>query len=219
MAPRVASASCLEPLLPPDLALPASLGSHDVAVGADFNWRIDLANQGESAATNARITVQVTPAITIVSATVGGETCTVQASLATCDVATVNAGESLPLSFVMRSPTAGTFAAHAQVVAADDANRANDTGDGTLVVQAGQSPPPPAPPASPPAGRSGGGGLDGVLLGMLAALLGAAARRRASCGYSTSRRAHVQAGRQAQEAAQHACGLGQGLALGEPQRT
>ncbi len=220
MAPRVDSASCLEPLLPPDLALPASLGSHDVAVGADFNWRIDLANQGESAATNARITVQVTPAITIVSATAGGETCTVQASLATCDVATVNAGESLPLNFVMRSPTAGTFAAHAQVVAADDANRANDTGDGTLLVQAGQSPPPPAPPSSGSSG--GGGGLDGVLLGMLAALLGAATRRGASCGYSTSRRARcadVQPGRQAEEAAQHPRGLGESLALGEPQRT
>jgi hypothetical protein len=216
MAPRVDSASCLEPLLPPDLALPASLGSHDVAVGADFDWRIDLANQGESAATNARITVQVTPAITIVSATAGGEACAVQASLATCDVATLNAGESLPLSFVMRSPTAGAFAAHAQVVAADDANRANDTGDGTLLVQAGQSPPPPAPPAPPappPAGRSGGGGLDGVLLGMLAALLGAAATSR------RPRRAHVQAGGQPEEAAQRACGLGERPALGEPQRT
>jgi hypothetical protein len=180
MAPRVASVSCLEPLLPPDLALPSSLGSHQVAVGADFNWRIDLANQGESAATNARITVQITPALTIVSATAGGETCVVQASLATCDVATVNAGESLQLNFVMRSPTAGTFSAHAQVVAADDANRANDTGDGTLLVQTGQSPPPPATP--PPAGRSGGGGLDGVLLGLLGALLGAAARRRADSG-------------------------------------
>lgn len=216
MAPRVASASCLEPLLPPDLALPASLGSHDVVVGADFNWRIDLANQGESAATNARITVQLTPAITIVSATAGGETCVVQASLATCDVATVNAGESLPMNFVMRSPTPGNFAAHAQVVAADDANRANDTGDGTLLVQAAQSQP---PPAQPPAGRSGGGGLDGVLLGMLAALLGAAARRGANCGYSTSRRAHVQPGRQSEEAAQHPCGLGESLALGKPQRT
>lgn len=221
MAPRVASASCLEPLLPPDLALPSSLGSHDVAVGADFNWRIDLANQGESAATNARITVQVTPTITLVSATAGGETCVVQASLATCDVATVNAGESLQMNFVMRSPTAGTFSAHAQVVSADDANRANDTGDGTLLVQAGQSPPPPAspPPASPPAGRSGGGGLDGVLLGMLGALLGAAARRRASVGHSTSRRADVQPGRQAEEPAQRARGLGERLVLGESQRT
>jgi hypothetical protein len=220
MAPRVASASCLEPLLPPDLALPASLGSHDVAVGADFNWRIDLANQGESAATNARVTVQVTPAITIVSAivsaTAGGETCVVQASLATCDVATVNAGESLQMTFVMRSPTAGTFAAHAQVVAADDANRANDAGDGTLLVQAGQSPPPPAAPP-PPAGRSGGGGLDGVLLGILGVLLGAAARRRANCGDPSSRRARrtdVQLRRETQEPAQRPRGLGESLALG-----
>lgn len=182
MAPRVASASCLEPLLPPDLALPSSLGSHDVAVGADFNWRIDLANQGERAATNARVTVQVTPAITIVSATAGDGTCVVQASLATCDLATLNAGESSPLNFVMRSPTAGTFSAHAQVVAADDTNRANDSGDGTLLVQAAQSPPAPPPAAAPPAGRSGGGALDGLLLGLLGALLGAAARRRAYSG-------------------------------------
>jgi hypothetical protein len=177
MAPRVANASCLAPLLPPDLALPA-LGSRDAAVGANVDWRIDLVNQGERAASNARITVQVTPALTMVSATAEGGTCVLQASLATCDVATVNAGETVPMQFIMRSQAAGTFTAHAQVVAADDADRTNDTADGTLRVETTQTAPPepPAPAPSPPPRRSGGGALDGLLLGVLG-LLAAVVRR------------------------------------------
>jgi hypothetical protein len=178
MAPRVANASCLEPLSPPDLALPA-LGSHQVAAGANFDWRIDLVNQGERAASGARVTLQVTPAITMVSATAADGSCVLQASRAVCDLAAVNGGESVQMHFVMRSQTTGTFAAEAQVVAADDADRGNDSAQGTLLVGSAPTPTPePPPPAS--SGRSGGGALDGALLGLLGALLtGVASRRRA----------------------------------------
>jgi hypothetical protein len=179
IAPRVANASCLAPLLPPDLALPA-LGSHQVAAGVDFDWRIDLQNQGEQAANGARVTVQVTPAITMVSATAAGGGCVLQASRAICDLAVVNAGESVQMHFVMRSQTPGTFSAEAEVVAADDANRGNDSGQGTLLVGGAPAPTPePPPPAS--AGRSGGGALDGALLGLLGVLLAAGTCRRRSC--------------------------------------
>ena len=172
MAPRVANASCLKPLLPPDMALPASLGEQAAATGAEVSWRIEVQNRGERMATDARVTVEMTPALTMVSATAATGSCVVQTSLATCDLAAVNGGDSVQLEFSMRSASAGTFSAHAQVVTPDDANGSNDTSVGSLVVQTG---PPPQPTSS---GRSGGGALDGVLLGMLAALLGAAARRR-----------------------------------------
>jgi hypothetical protein len=179
MAPRVASASCLRPLQPPDMALPSSLGDQAAAIGANFNWRIELQNRGERMASNARVTVELTPALSMVSATPTAGSCVVQASLATCDLASVNGGESVQIDFLMTSATAGTFAAHAQVVTPDDADRSNDTSDGRLVVQAGSTPPAPSPPAPEPApDRSGGGALDVVLLGLLAALLGVASRRR-----------------------------------------
>jgi hypothetical protein len=179
MAPLVASASCLATLSPADLALPASLGTHDALTGADFDWRFDVTNQGDVAATDARITVELTPAVDFVSASADGGDCVVQASLATCDFASVQAGESAELSLVVRSASAGTISAHAEVVAAGDASRSNDESDGTLRVQAAGASPPPAQPAptAPPA-HSGGGAHDVTLLGILGALLGLAQRAR-----------------------------------------
>jgi hypothetical protein len=178
MAPLVANASCLEPLSPPDLALPASLGTHDALVGSNFDWQFAVANQGDRAATDARVTVELTPAIDLVSATLEGGSCVVQSRLVTCDLATLAAGESAELSVVMHSAAAGTFSAHAQVVTAGDPSRANDESEGTLRVQSADSPPPVAQPQAP--AHSGGGALDVALLGMLGSLLGLAARRRFS---------------------------------------
>jgi hypothetical protein len=191
MAPRAENASCLEPLSPPDLALPANLGNHDVGVGADFSWTIQLRNDGGRAATDARVTVQWTPALDVSSATAEGGSCIVQSALATCDLTTLAAGDAADLRFVMRSSTAGTFAAHAQVVAAGDGNGANDISNGTLNVRVG-GPVPPAPQSTPE--RSGGGGSwNAWLLGLLAVLLGRVTRLRNfaddySCSFARERR-------------------------------
>lgn len=194
MAPRAASASCLTPLLPPDMALPSSLGNQDANVGENFTWRIDVQNRGERIATGARVTVEVTPALTMVAATAVGGNCVVQTSLATCDLAAVNGGDSAQLQFSVRSSSAGTFSAHAQVVTPDDSNRSNDAGTGSLVVQASSSP--PQAPEPSPSGGSGGGALDRMLLAILAASLGHAAWRRkrassvnvrASCAWRAER--------------------------------
>ena len=178
MAPLVANASCLAPLSPPDLALPASLGAYDAVVGADFDWRFTVSNQGESAATDSRVTVEFTPAIDLVSATAEGGSCGVQDGLATCDLASVQAGTGVDLSVVVRSAVAGTFSAHAQVVTAGDTSHSNDEADGTLRVQSAESL--PSTPATQAPARSGGGALDVTLLGILGALLGMGARRRFS---------------------------------------
>ena len=174
MAPRVANATCLEVLAPPDMALPASLGEQDVAVGANSSWTIDVQNRGERSATGARVTVEMKPALEMISATASPGSCVVQASLATCDLPAVNGGESLQMKFSMRSASAGTFSAHAQVVTPDDSNRSNDTSAGSLLVQAAASPPAPQPSS----GGSGGGAMDRGSLAILAALLAAVARRR-----------------------------------------
>ena len=46
MAPLIAEAPCLEAVTPPDLALPASLGTHDAIVATDFEWRFAVSNVG-----------------------------------------------------------------------------------------------------------------------------------------------------------------------------
>jgi hypothetical protein len=188
MAPRVTGASCLKPLSPPDLAMPSSLGDQAAAIGANFTWRIEVQNRGDSPASSGRVTVEMTPALTMVSATATAGTCVVQDSLATCDLASVNGGQSVQLDFVMRSSSAGTYAAHAQVVAPGDADRSNDTSEGRLRVQTDAAPPAPPAPEPAPSGSSGGGALDGALLGLLGALLGITARSRRAV-VAVSRRA------------------------------
>jgi hypothetical protein len=178
MAPRATSASCLRALLPPDMALPASLGDQATAIGDDFNWNIEVQNRGERIASGARVTVELTPALTMVSATAAGGSCVVQTSLATCDLAALNGGDSVQLQFSMRSASAGTFAAHAQVITPEDGNRSNDASAGNLVVQATAPQPPTSPEPMPSGSSSGGGSLDAVLLGMLAGLLCALTWRR-----------------------------------------
>ena len=98
-----------------------------------------------------------------------------QDGLATCDLASVQAGEGVDLSVVVRSAVAGTFSAHAQVVNAGDTSHSNDAAAGTLRVQSADSS--PSAPATQAPARSGGGALDVTLLGMLGALLGMGARR------------------------------------------
>jgi hypothetical protein len=176
MAPLASSASCLAALSPPDLALPANLGTHDAVVDADFDWQFSVVNQGDRAAADVRVTVELTPAIDLISAAAGDAPCVVQASLATCDLASLQAAETVELSVVVRSTVAGTFAAHAEVTADDDTVHGNDEADGTLRVQAAGSPPPTSEPQAP--AHSGGGALDALLLGLLGTLLGMAARRR-----------------------------------------
>jgi hypothetical protein len=179
MAPLAGSASCLAPLAPADLALPSSLGTHDAAAGARFDWRFAVTNEGDQRAAAARVTVQLTPAIELISAAAAGVDCTLQSRLATCDLPGVDAGSSVEVSVVMRSAAAGTYSAHAQVVSAGDASRSNDEAEGTLRVLAAGASPPPAEPATPARdGKSGGGVIDGWLLAALGALLGFAARRR-----------------------------------------
>jgi Metallo-peptidase family M12/Domain of unknown function DUF11 len=178
MATLATSASCLAPLSPPDLALPASLGTQNAVAGANFDWRFTVANQGDRAAGDVRVTIQLTAGLDLTSAAIEDGSCAVQAPQATCDLASLGAGESAELSVVVRSAAAGTFSAHVQVVAADDTNHSNDEADGTLRVQAAGSPPPTPEPQS--TARSGGGALDVTLLEFLGALLGLAARRRFS---------------------------------------
>jgi hypothetical protein len=192
MAPRAANASCLLAVTPADLALPSSLGSHDVAIGADSEWSFEVSNRGQSAANAVRVTVEITPALTVVSAGMDGGTCVVQSSLATCDVSNIPARASSELRVVLRSATAGTFDVEGQIIAGDDGDRANDTSHGTLRVS-GASPTPPGDPTPAP-GSGGGGSLDVWLLALIATLAGAARRRRdgsRSADDCVSRRATV----------------------------
>lgn len=166
MRPEIDSGSCLVELATADLALPASLGSQTVAAGSDAAWQFSVTNQGGRAASGARATLQVTPALTITSASTAGGSCVIQASLVTCDLPDIPAAASQVIQLTMRSPTAGTFTLQAQVVVGDDGNAADNAGSGMLTVSAAVAAP------APPSG-GGGGALDAFTLLLLSGVLSA----------------------------------------------
>ncbi len=173
MRPEIDSGSCLTALAAVDLTLPASLGSKTVVAGSDVTWEVSIANQGGRAASGARATLQVTPALTITSASTAGGNCLIQASLATCDLPVIAAAAAQVIQLTMRSAAAGTYTLQAQVVVGDDGNAADNSGEGTLTVSAAVAT--PAPPAPTPSGGGGGGGgaLDAFTLLLLAGVLAA----------------------------------------------
>ena len=160
MRPVIASSRCLVTLPAADLGLPASLGSQTAAVGADFGWQVSIANQGGRAASGARATLQVTPALTVSSASTPGGNCVIQTALVTCDLPVIEAAASQLIQLNLRSSTSGTFELDAQVVLVDDANPANNSSEGTLTVSGTAPAPTPTPGGS--GGGGGGGSLDPV---------------------------------------------------------
>ncbi|HKE95646.1 MAG TPA: M12 family metallo-peptidase [Povalibacter sp.] len=176
MLPQVQSATCLLPLTAPDLALTTNLGSQSTPAGVDSNWQIVVSNTGGRAAAAAQATIQITPTLTISSASTPGGSCSIQTSLVTCDLPTIAAAGTQTLQLAMRSATTGTYTVQAQVIVTDDANRANDSGSGTLTVESAPSTPPPPPPPSRSSG-GGGGGSPAMDLLLLLGLLAIGKRR------------------------------------------
>jgi hypothetical protein len=186
MRPVIASSRCLATLAAADLGLPASLGSQTATAGADFAWQVSISNLGGRAASGARATLQVTPALTISSASTAGGSCVIQTGLVTCDLPVIEAAASQAIQLTLRNASSGTFELDAQVVLVDDSNAANNSSEGTLTVSAAASA--PTPPPTGGGGGGGGGALDLVtLLLMLAACL--AAGLLESGGGTTRRRA------------------------------
>ena len=132
--PRLAAATCLLPLTPPDLAVPVDLGSTNHAVSVPFTWELEVANQGGSIAYDSDVTLWVPPVITIMDAIVVGGTCTSGAGQIHCEMGDIPAAGTRVVQLTLRSDVIGSNSISARVNAPSDSESSNNAGDGSLVI-------------------------------------------------------------------------------------
>jgi hypothetical protein len=158
-----------------DLAVTVA-GPASAAVNDRFTLNVGVTNHASFGATGVRVTVAVPASTSVISATLGGADCAVNASSIVCTIPHLAAGGSATGVLSVQAVATGDASFQAQV-AGDyvDPDAANDSATATVSVTTTS----PAPQASSASSSGGGGGSAGpfLLLGLIG-LLGA--RRRLS---------------------------------------
>jgi hypothetical protein len=161
MRPRAQSASCITAMPPADLSVPVDMGTVTHTVSTAFAWDLTVTNSGGSIAVDSRIDLVVPPAVVVDDGWVAGGSCTSGAGTISCLLGDIPGSASRVVHLTLRSDVVGTNSISATLSAQNDAQPANDVGNGTLVIaEAGTSsaPTPNAPVNSQQASSGGGGG-------------------------------------------------------------
>lgn len=134
--PRLQNASCLLPLAAPDLSIPSDLGTRSAAVGRPFTWQLEIGNTGGSTAISSSARLFVPPTMMIDDVFVAGGTCTSNsgAGSVSCEMGNIPAGSSRVIEMTLHSDVVGSNSITASVTTPNDSNAANDSGDGTLII-------------------------------------------------------------------------------------
>lgn len=184
IAQTIMNASCVAPLPPADLAIPADLGSIRAAIGEAFDWELPVTNVGGRTTELARIEVLVPGQLDILDAWIPGGTCTSGASAVDCEFSGIAGGVTRKLSLTLRGNAVGSHVISARILAATDSQTDNNDGAGTIEVSPklvpGDDPPPATTPAAAGAGgTASGGGAFGATFALALLLIGI--RRHGSC--------------------------------------
>jgi hypothetical protein len=135
MRPRAQSASCIVALPPADLSIPSDLGTVHQAVSKQFAWDLAVTNTGGSIAVDSRAELLVPPVVVVDDAWVAGGTCTNGAGVISCQMGDIPGSAARVIHLLLRSDVVGTNSISARVSAQNDAQAANDAGNGTLVIE------------------------------------------------------------------------------------
>lgn len=130
----MAGASCVTPLPPADLAMAADLGEVRQPVGRAFEWELPVKNVGGKTSLSARIEVLVPSALQVLDAWFLGGTCTSGAGVVACELGEIAGGVTRSVNLTLRGTNPGTHTISAHIVAAVDAEIANNAGTGTIVL-------------------------------------------------------------------------------------
>lgn len=173
MRTRAQSASCITPLSPADLAIPADMGTIKQTVSSQFNWDLTVSNTGGSTAIDAQAEVTLPTAVQIADAWVDSGTCTHDSGVVACRMGDIPGSSSRIVHLSLHSDVVGSNSIAARVSAQNDGDAANDTGGATLVIEEQSQ------VATTPQPLSGSGGGGALGLGWLSGLAGLYwARRR-----------------------------------------
>ena len=172
MRPRAQDASCIVVLSPADMSVPFDLGTMHRTVSTPFTWDLTVGNSGGSIAVDSRIDLVVPPTVAVDDAWVAGGTCTSGAGTISCLLGDVPGSATRVIHLTLHSDVVGTNSVSAHMSSQNDAQAANDVGNGTLVIEAAAASAPTSEPTtnSQQAGGGGGGATDPLWLAALAYL-------------------------------------------------
>jgi hypothetical protein len=126
MQEEIASASCLTPLGPADLALRLARPPQPAHANVSFNQTATVTNLGADPTTNVVFNATATPGLEILSATSGTASCTVTPASASCALGTIGGGGSRGIALALRAPAPGSYSLAANVTADSDAFGGNN---------------------------------------------------------------------------------------------
>jgi hypothetical protein len=129
-------ASCISNLPPANVRIPDSLGSLRGPLGTPFAWQMYVMNAGGLTARDVRVELALPADLTVVDASVIGGSCTSGGGAVQCEIGDVAGGSSRAIDLQLRGDAAGTNTITAQVLAANDSNRRDNEGSGTVVIEA-----------------------------------------------------------------------------------
>jgi hypothetical protein len=174
MRPPAQNASCIVALPPADMSVAFNLGTMHQTVSTQFAWDLTVGNVGGAIAVDSRIDLTVPPTVQIDDAWVAGGTCTSAAGSISCLLGDVPGSATRVIHLTLHSDVVGANSVSAHISAQNDAQAANDVGNGTLVIDAAVAAAPaplPTTNSQQASGGGGGGATNPLWLAALACLL------------------------------------------------
>lgn len=131
---EVASATCLSPIGPADLAVTLPRQTQTALAGASFSQAISIVNQGADTASGVALEATTEPGLGIVAVESGGANCTVAAGTASCALGAIEGGAARGVTLTLRAQAPGTFDVAAEVTADADTDASDDSAAATITV-------------------------------------------------------------------------------------
>ncbi|HKS55569.1 MAG TPA: M12 family metallo-peptidase [Steroidobacteraceae bacterium] len=129
-------ASCITNLPPANVRISNSLGSLRAPLDTPFAWQMYVMNAGGLTARDVRAELALPADLTVVDASVIGGSCTSGGGTVQCELGELAGGSSRAVDLQLRGDVAGTNTITAQVSADKDANRRDNEGSGTVIIEA-----------------------------------------------------------------------------------
>jgi len=134
MLPKIAAAAnCITALPPADLSID-DLGTLHAPAAKSFDVIVGVTNVGGLTASDADVEIVIPPSLIIEDAFVTGGSCTSGAGKITCKLDPVAGGATQKIELTLRGNTIGSNSISAQVTASGDSQAANNSRDGTIVI-------------------------------------------------------------------------------------
>ena len=133
--PVVAAASCITviDLTRTDVRVSIPMNPVTAPVGLPFNYTVEVQNTGTLTANNVNAVINVPTVLTINSATVNNQSCSVNGSgEVTCDLGNIPSGEDRIITLNLQGQSAGQLTVNAEITADNDQNSQNNNTQGTI---------------------------------------------------------------------------------------